>query len=460
MAKTIKKIICPQCGSNEVVETKQDHYHCKSCNTQFFLDNDDITINHNYNTGSRNNEQGVQMAKKAIIAVSAVIFVYFGYQLTSFLLMDTSTSPTVNALGYDTTPPATRPPREVSASYFSVALMNDPKGNDVIVYSGWYNDIFADKGKEDEVVTVILDTKEGKELSRNILDVDLSLKGSGTSSSRIDYYRGTNDELFMIVNNYYLFLYNPSQKLFENVTDTFFNKYPEFAGGVAAIESRTFDGCLTVTNNKGKQYAVYEGIEVILPIDKVGTIYDVPLPNGVKKVSYRFSSIGHDFPEEEIQLIQYEHLIQKGYPEYNVNFSWAKDFGGSGVFSERSPYNKVLVRPFAKIKAKIITVKDLTPNHTYVDGGHIITSDSESVTIAIKMSVLTNETYSLQKISAKDGSIIWTKKTDWKEIREVSEEGNNVLVRLSNSNIAVISKDGDIKMTSDLYQIKTIGKEI
>lgn len=459
MAKTIKKIVCPQCGSNQVAETKKDHYQCMSCNTQFFLDNDDITINHNYTTSKLNNEQGVQVAKKAIIGVSAVIFIYFAYQITTSIFADPTPS-TVNNLGYDTTPPPEREVRYVSASYFETALVTEPKGNTIIVYTGWYNDIFADKGLENEVVTVLLDATTGKELSRSIIEADLSIKGAGTHSSRLDYYRGANDELFLIINNYYLFLYNPSQKTFEDITTSFFMKYPEFAGGVAAIESRTFDQCLTITNNKGKQYVLYDDIEVVLPIDKVSTIYERALPHPTKTTSYKFTRIGHDFPEEEIQLIQYEHMTQKGYPQHNVNFSWAKDYGGSGIFSDRSPFKKVLVRPYTKAKAKIVSIKDLTPNHTYVDGGHVLTGDADSVLIAIKMSVLENETITLQKISGTDGSVLWTKKTDWKEVREYDVEGDHILVRLDGSKIAVINKEGEVSLSSDLYEIKTIGKEI
>ena len=50
MAKTIKAIICPKCGSNQNTEIKLDYYRCNSCKTEYFLDNDDVNINHNYRT--------------------------------------------------------------------------------------------------------------------------------------------------------------------------------------------------------------------------------------------------------------------------------------------------------------------------------------------------------------------------------------------------------------------------
>ncbi|WP_374951880.1 hypothetical protein [Mucilaginibacter sp.] len=49
MAKEIKVIQCPKCGSTQKVELKPDYFQCQNCNTGYFLDNNDININHNYN---------------------------------------------------------------------------------------------------------------------------------------------------------------------------------------------------------------------------------------------------------------------------------------------------------------------------------------------------------------------------------------------------------------------------
>jgi len=50
MAKQIKAIQCPKCGSINKTEIKPDYYKCDSCSTEYFLDNDDINVNYNYNT--------------------------------------------------------------------------------------------------------------------------------------------------------------------------------------------------------------------------------------------------------------------------------------------------------------------------------------------------------------------------------------------------------------------------
>ncbi len=67
MAKEIKAIQCPKCGSTRKVEIKPEFYRCSSCDTEYFLDNDDVVITHNVNHNIPGNgfKQGQTIAKKA-----------------------------------------------------------------------------------------------------------------------------------------------------------------------------------------------------------------------------------------------------------------------------------------------------------------------------------------------------------------------------------------------------------
>src|ERR1700748_2957999 len=48
MAKAIKVIQCPQCGSTQNTEIKPDFFRCSNCGTEYYLDNDYININYTY----------------------------------------------------------------------------------------------------------------------------------------------------------------------------------------------------------------------------------------------------------------------------------------------------------------------------------------------------------------------------------------------------------------------------
>ena len=44
MATQLKPIKCPQCGSEKHDDLGEKLFRCRSCGTEFFLDDDDITI--------------------------------------------------------------------------------------------------------------------------------------------------------------------------------------------------------------------------------------------------------------------------------------------------------------------------------------------------------------------------------------------------------------------------------
>lgn len=74
MAKEIKVIKCPQCGSTAKTELKPDFYRCNNCHTEYFLDDNDVTINYNHNYNHNlpfNNDNS-----KKVIKVVAIILGY------------------------------------------------------------------------------------------------------------------------------------------------------------------------------------------------------------------------------------------------------------------------------------------------------------------------------------------------------------------------------------------------
>ena len=49
MSTKIKPIKCPNCGSEKHVQLDEKRYQCRNCGTEYFLDDDDITINVKHN---------------------------------------------------------------------------------------------------------------------------------------------------------------------------------------------------------------------------------------------------------------------------------------------------------------------------------------------------------------------------------------------------------------------------
>ena len=48
MATKIKAVKCPQCGSEKHEKIDEKRFRCKSCGTEFYIEDDDINININH----------------------------------------------------------------------------------------------------------------------------------------------------------------------------------------------------------------------------------------------------------------------------------------------------------------------------------------------------------------------------------------------------------------------------
>ncbi len=83
MAKNIKAIKCPNCGSIKKTEIKTDYFRCLNCDTEYFLDNDDINININH-TPYQGSQLSPALKKNTTAVVMTVIFLV----LTMFMVIN------------------------------------------------------------------------------------------------------------------------------------------------------------------------------------------------------------------------------------------------------------------------------------------------------------------------------------------------------------------------------------
>ncbi|MTG98388.1 MULTISPECIES: hypothetical protein [Myroides] len=457
MAKTLKKIICPQCGSNKIKELKDDYYKCESCQTNFFLDSDDININHKYTYNDSydpNAEKNKKAAIKFVIIFLAVILVLsFIGPIISVISSSKSKNTTIVEPVQEIVPPK-KEVKMVPMSIKANTLYRLKENKVTLVQVATTNDFFAKRDKV-RLFLILNDVITGEELSRKPIDVDLSLKGVGLMTDfSVEFFKISDRDLYLIVNNYHLLKFNDVLQCFEKVDEELFRSHKEFSEGIAGLKYNTFDEGIEVTNNLGKKFMYYIYLNKVYSSDEVYKVYDLPLPNGVKKTGYLFTRKSFDYPDEARQLIQYDYWYQEGYPMYYFYFEWRRDYGGSGVFSSSSPHKKVLILDYTRKKARIGKVRDFTPNRKYAVGT-VVGSDEEGVIIAIKQSILENETYSLQKLSSKDGSILWTKKTEMKGFRNVEMIDGVFKVGVDYNVFQIFDTKGEVLSTIDQSNLKT-----
>lgn len=102
-----------------------------------------------------------------------------------------------------------------------------------------------------------------------------------------------------------------------------------------------------VMTNLGKEFYFNPILKKIYTKEEIYKILPQKPTNAWIKTAYEFSFSSSNFPNEMIQLIRYQYWHSVGYPFYAPHFYWEKDYGGSGIFTDKSPYQRF---PYQKVK--------------------------------------------------------------------------------------------------------------
>lgn len=395
MAKRIKAVKCPQCGSTRAKELRPDYYKCSSCQTEFFIDSDDININHKYE-----NPLNKINVKHALISISVIVGCFIFISIVRSVL-----SPKT----FYSQPPSVTIAEEKTDK--SVVVWNK-----IVEFRG-----FANANGEGMILIIgaratkkDYSTYEDETPSYGIYRATDSSEVAIKPIRNIDNINFTdiiktklfeNGKIYVIINNKRLFVFDTGRYELDEVQFQSLN-LPELAKGVFEIrfEPEEGDG-FKVVNELGKKLYYFPIINKVYTEEGYYAARGMKLPNAKKRVGFLFSAKSDDFPDEKIQLIKYYYWWQIGYPVYQPGFRWDKDFGGSGIFTDRSPYRKVLILPYIREKSRMISFSDFTPNRDYISG-HVLAYNDQEVLIAFKPTLSGNTI--VQILDAATAEIKWT----------------------------------------------------
>jgi len=299
-----------------------------------------------------------------------------------------------------------------------------------------------DSTKDNKVYIGLFDPKTGKkEWVKALMETPVEL-----SSSDVKLQVFEDQNLYIIVKSKYIYQLDKNTLTYKSVLENYVKDAPSLSTGIAKVEFKYEDygSAYQIINNEGQNLAYYPLINKAIP-DKV--LYEErrkKLPNPTTKTEFTFSSKSSYYPEEKIQLIQYTYHYQYGYPKDTPRFSWDKDYGGSGIFTDRDPYKKVLINPWQFKGARLINFKDFTPGRLYFQP-IVIAQNDKTLLIAYKPTPAEDDPFQIQLLDITTGAIQKTFTTDLKSIY-----GNGSLL-----------KDGFIvRGSSDYYYFDNNGKQI
>ncbi|MFA4868768.1 MAG: hypothetical protein WC623_11240 [Pedobacter sp.] len=449
MAKEIKVIKCPQCGSTVKIEIKPDFYHCSNCQTEYFLDDDDVTINYNHNYNHNNNSfsGSTDGSKKAFKIIGIIVGVFF----ILMVMMNVLTSVFAPRSYPNPVSIASAEEKGFSASRYQAQLFTQSADQALVVIVGEERR-YRSKADEQKDGIYISFYSPGK----NEPIGEHRILGEHISYTDVNMKTFTDGNLYIIINKSSFYLVDKDKLKLIDAGKKFFPAKAELQVGVATMEfvyDDSGDGLVLLTND-GKKLYYYPLIQKLYSEKdyyKAKTGFNTLLPDAKEKVIHVFTEKSSEYPDDKLQLIKLKYKDNGAGPKDIVDYPrWSKDYGRSGIFTDRDPYRKVLFGKYSMERDRMLDWKDLTPGRLYFEP-KVIYDDGTSLLIKFKGDANPNSVYKLQKLNINTGAVEWTndepKNSETKRI--ISYKGGFASVS-DNEEIKILDAKGKITATYKL----------
>ena len=408
MAKQIKAIKCPQCGSTQVDGTGEDRYRCRSCSTEFWLDSDDITIHHKHEyVGMPTPTMGEDFLKKHkrwvyLISAGFVLLFFFGSTLSSLCSRETMVTSNVR----DVLPSSSIYDR-YQWDLEGLFPFIDRKGNPIIMTWGKREPVVGRSESKDGYFALSVDPDTKKIVKSQAMPEVKEIKSAEAREL-------SDGRLYLIINKQKLYEINRTTYELREVTPAEdFPQIEELSKGIAEIDFYSADEeGLSLMTNLGKKYVLYPIIGKLYSDKTVWQQFSITPPNASIYTAFTFSSNDRiDYPDELIQLVKYQYRWQVGYPRSKPSFQWQKDYGGSGIFTDRDPYRKVFITDWSKQRSRLVSYKDFT-HEAYYFSPEVLHYDDNQVFITYRPTIDKDAPRIYQCLDARTAEVKWTYQED------------------------------------------------
>lgn len=248
MAKNIKAIKCPNCGSVKKTEIKPDYFVCQNCDTEYFLDDDDINININHTPNPSVTNQSPDLKKSVPFIVIGLVFLII---YISFLFPKSSTKlRTVNeqkekydfSVSADFIYPEAKTGKAI---LLRIARENIREKNGDYTYVNTHA-VFIDPIKKSIIKDVVL-----FEHTRRLDDYDVRFKVENDGN------------IYVIYHGPIIYKLDTEHNKLVDYTKTIFKNHPELSAGVAKIDAYSGNNYWSVLSNDGENYYYFPGQDIL-----------------------------------------------------------------------------------------------------------------------------------------------------------------------------------------------------
>jgi hypothetical protein len=351
MAKDIKAIQCPKCGSTSKQEIKPGFYQCQNCQTEYFLDSDDVHIYHHHERVSPIQSSAPPGNTKlpVYILIGAVAFIAVVYVVTMLFQPKRSSYNAISTY---------KAPRSYRSSF---VYTNTATGNPVYMRLGMD---YIDKGNnksEKEYHVQFNDALNGELIADRIADKN----DQNQDDCSLTFKTYAQDMIYAIGCNNVLFKLDTRDNKLTNVTKSTFKDYSQMSSGVARLDFDYKKAMINVMNNEGESYHYF------------------PTANKLVK---------SDAEAEEVWKQVYD---TKRYFE----------FGYMGDFFDDNKVDQLIEIKYTKSSGQLLK-RNLTPGRKYF-GPAILYQDENDLLIVVNTTAAPEPPVSVQRIDVQTGKIRW-----------------------------------------------------
>ena len=422
MAKKIKAIKCPQCGSTKQKKLDNEHFECLNCGSNYILDSDDITINHNYNYNN-DNTLAAPVNKKVLGIVFFVAFlVLLGLGLSGVFSRNNSDPVSVvfNKISWqnETVSQVFTDRNEIIKLFIvgtaGAGKSNTDDKNNKKLYWSVYN---VSSGKTEQI-------EHFTNIGENFSKEDIVLKSLNDGS------------IYFVFKKAQVYQYNIDLNSLVYLNTDLETTIPQLKSGIASIEVNSRYNCLDMVSNTGSKISYFPSTKLQIPNLENGSA----MPNAVLQTKYTVSNSNPNY------LIQYQAMQQIGYPAFtqpvfNLTFNHQEEPVNITVSSRDT--ERALIKNYTIIPTK-------TRMHKLL----LLGNNQDNVAIAYKDNIREGEKYNIQMLDAK-GTVKWNLKSGMIFIDHFNSilSSKNELLITANNAFYLIGNDGKIQKKSNLEEI-------
>ncbi|WP_223649421.1 transposase [Hymenobacter psoromatis] len=396
MAKQIKAIACPKCGSTQKTVIRPDTFRCDNCGTEYYLDNDDITINIRQVPDPVPRPVPVPASRLPIVRL--LVGLGMGSLVLLFVLVHfMEGKPTQSAV---TLVPSYREPAEQpSWNNANTALLSGANGQPVLVVAGSRGSF---RHQQFAPTVGFYNARTGA------VQQLIALPGKApATAAEVKLKQLSDGTLYGFCENaaYQLSAAPPGVR---DITADLQANQPALASGVATIEpGPNDDDALRVFTNDGHNLNLYPLIQRTYTnaaqwsaAHGFGTLR----PGSPARTGFAFSHASVDYPEEPIRLITYQYRDNGGGPQDAPRFQWQDDYGGFGSFTEADPHTKRFLTASDMAQDRVLSLRDFTPGRHYFNPD-VLYKDADCVLLTFQATAAPNSPRIVQALDAHTAAI-------------------------------------------------------